>query len=123
MLSRSALTYSQHRSPLSDMVILEDSHSIASASEDGAIHVWRVDMTTHGHIGSSDSYSNPTPGTQHIRALTELLNIGFIYGLGLSVSGSSQIRTLSPSEGPVLCVQQFNSDISSLLCYATQNRG
>ena len=77
MLSRSALTYSQHRGPLSDMVILEDSHSIASASEDGAIHVWRVDMTTHAHYGSSDTNSNITPGIYPLlllfSALTESL--------------------------------------------------
>ena len=44
-LSRSSLTYKQHRAPVTAVAILENSHSVVTGSEDGCIHVWRVDAT------------------------------------------------------------------------------
>lgn len=41
---------------MTSVAVLENSHSVASASEDGSVHVWRVDavseMPTSGTTGS-----------------------------------------------------------------------
>ena len=57
------------------------------------------------------------------QVMTTAADAWFCFNLsfsGVSVSGSTVIRTLNPEEGPAMCVQHFNTDVSSLVCYATQ---
>lgn len=102
---KSSMTYIKHSAPVTDITMIENSHSLASCSDDGAIHVWRVD------IGVS---SSPPAGTT---VNTDVLPV-YRYASTV-VSGSTTIKTLDTSDGPIASLQHFNSDISSLLVYAT----
>lgn len=62
---RSAMTYTKHAGAVIDAVYIENSHSIATSSDDGSVHVWRVDMASGNnsapsdpHGGASDAESN-----------------------------------------------------------------
>jgi hypothetical protein len=48
---RSAGSYAGHRAAVVDAVAIEHSHSICSASRDGSIHVWRVDVSLSSSVG------------------------------------------------------------------------
>ena len=45
---RSAVTYRQHKGEVLDLAPLENSHSMASVSADGSVHVWRVELAASG---------------------------------------------------------------------------
>eukprot|EP00536_Pseudo-nitzschia_multiseries_P004879 jgi/Psemu1/189189/e_gw1.85.111.1 len=92
-------TYKFDRNPprINDLVMVEGSHSVASAGSDGSVHVWRVDLV-------SSSTTNHMDNNRNARR----------------VAGSTDIKTLHPSEGEVLTVNQFNNQGSSLLTFATQ---
>jgi phosphoinositide-3-kinase regulatory subunit 4 len=100
----SATSYSGHASNkaamnvrVNDIVILESSHSVASASSDGRVHVWRVDLV-------SGSQPLSVTGAENTR-----------------VSGCSVVKTVeSTDEGEVLAVSHFNSLSASVLAFATQ---
>ena len=98
---RSCLTYSGHLTDgnyvrINDLVILENSNSIASASSDGSLHVWRIDT-----VASQQTYgSTQTPVTR--------------------VSGNTALRQVHPGEGEVMAVSHFNTSSASILTYATQ---
>lgn len=98
---RSCVTYSGHSGRLVDIVALENSHSIASCSDDGSVHLWRVE-TAHASTSFSPTASDRTR-----------LNTG------LSVSGSTSIYTLAPEEGPIIALNHYNTDSSSILLYCT----
>ncbi|RYG67607.1 WD40 repeat domain-containing protein, partial [archaeon] len=86
---------------------VENTHSIASASRDGSVHVWRVDLAP----------SKPTD--QYGETLTTAAATS-----SLRVSGSSVVRTIdSNQEGAILSVQHYNTDVCSVLVYATQSGG
>lgn len=101
----SGLTYSMANSNVdknlprvNDLVMIEGSHSVASAGSDGSVHVWRVDLV------SSSSTNLPDANRSQRR-----------------VAGSTDIKRIDPSEGEVLAVNQFNNKGSSLLTYATES--
>ena len=99
---KSSLTYSEHRSPVGDLCIVENTHSIASCSDSGSIHLWRVELgsqltSTH----NSSSGQEVAPGQ-------------------LGVMGSSVVKKVDPKEGALLGVQHFNSESASVLMYTTQ---
>ncbi len=100
----SGLTYfmdssNGNRNPprVNDLVMIEGSHSVASAGSDGSVHVWRVDLV-------SSSAPNITDTNRGKRR----------------VAGSTDVKRINPSEGEVLAVNQFNNQGSSLLTYATE---
>mmetsp|Transcript_37690 Transcript_37690/g.78957 ORF Transcript_37690/g.78957 Transcript_37690/m.78957 type:complete len:712 (+) Transcript_37690:17-2152(+) len=100
----SSLTYSmgnsnsnKHPPRVNDLVIVEGSHSVASAGSDGSINVWRVDLV-------SSSSTNITDAIMDRRR----------------VAGSTEIKKVNPSEGEVLAINQFNNQGSSLITYATE---
>ncbi|OEU15239.1 WD40 repeat-like protein [Fragilariopsis cylindrus CCMP1102] len=98
----SSLTYSMSntdvdRKRVNDLVMIEGSHSVASANSDGSVHVWRVDLV-------SSSSRNLTDANKDTRR----------------VAGSTEIKRINPSEGEILAVNQFNNQGSSLLTFATQ---
>lgn len=113
---RSAATYRQHESEVLDLTHIENSHSIASASSDGAIHVWRVDMVSSSYSVNSHVDTPMLPDEAQSAA-------GSLPQSSLTVTGLSQIRKVHPSEGAVLCVHHFNSDVASVVTYATQRGG
>jgi phosphoinositide-3-kinase, regulatory subunit 4 len=45
---RSALTYSDQGGRIVDLTMCENSHSVASASTNGTLHVWRVEVSLGG---------------------------------------------------------------------------
>lgn len=47
---RSAVTYRQHKGEVLDIAPVENSHSMASISSDGAVHVWRVELAAGGTV-------------------------------------------------------------------------
>lgn len=127
---RSVLTYTQHCAPVIDITSIENSHSVASASLDGQIHVWRVDVTSNSHASmdvdqslsnnrsnndfSSANASPMPPADQQVLPNAAGIN---------NVSGYSAVKVVDPSEGSIQCVQHFNSDICSVVAYATQRGG
>ena len=113
---RSALTYAMHTGRLTDVTTIENSHSVATACENGSIHVWRVDVARRsmpvlsspaGQMASSSSITSPGGPSRS----------------SLSVSGMSEIKNLSSSDGGVVCLQHFNGDSASLLTYCTTSGG
>jgi len=82
---------------VNDLVMVEGSHSVASAGSDGSVHVWRVDLV-------SSSAANHMDTNRDARR----------------VAGFTDIKNIHPSEGEVLTVNQFNNQGSSLLTFATQ---
>lgn len=96
---------------VTDATVIENSHSIASASDDGSVHVWRVDIANSSGTSTS-AISN---------------NVGEIADESLSrspvVSGTSLIKTINSSEGSAVCVQHFNSTVASVVTFATQKGG
>jgi len=100
----SSLTYSMGDSNVhknlprvNDLVMVEGSHSVASAGSDGSVHVWRVDLISSSSTNITDSKRN-----------------------NRRVAGSTNIKRINPSEGEILAVNQFNNQGSSLITYATE---
>lgn len=131
-LCRSVLTYSRHRGAVLDMTAIENSHSLATASDDGAIHVWRVDMASSGGagpIGGNGGYNDfaaedSLAGVSTASSAAAGANNGMNRAVGVSVSGSSVLRTIDTAmEGAVTSVQHFNNDVASVVTYATQKGG
>lgn len=106
---RSSLTYSQHKGALTDITTIENSHSVATASEDGSVHVWRVDVVANSTLTSI----NDNLGFDDVPIAT-------LRQPGLTVGGYSTIRQLNESEGSIVSLQHFNGDMSSCLIYASQ---
>lgn len=104
--------YTGHRGPINDGAVIDGTHSIATASKDGSVHVWRVDMQSNAKTLPDPSNSAPT-----VEAASALPRSSAF------VSGSSLIRSVNSGEGEILSVQHFNSDIASVVTFATQRGG
>eukprot|EP01041_Mallomonas_annulata_P005779 gene5779-11677_t len=98
---RSSMTYTGHEGKVMDIVAIENSHSMASCSDDGSIHVWRVDLG-----GSGSGSGNPSA------AATSKAS-------GLSVRGMAVVRTMTADDGAVVNIAHFNGDVSSIIVYCT----
>jgi hypothetical protein len=109
---KSALTYEQ-RSPVTDLCVIENTHSIASCSENGSIHVWRVEVGMQKKQSSGGAASASSTAASESDTTTA-------GGGHLSVLGSSQLKKIDPAEGSVLGIQHFNSESASVLLYSTQ---
>jgi phosphoinositide-3-kinase, regulatory subunit 4 len=123
--SRSSLVYTQHRGEVLDVAPVENSHSIASVSTDGRVHVWRVDMAGQSNGGPVLS-TNQAAGAMvppSSSAYDNFMDDYTVSSGNISVQGFSQVRVLDPSEGPAVCVGHFNSDVCSVVTYATQRGG
>lgn len=120
---RSAATYDLHRGEVLDAAPIENSHSVASVSTDGAVHVWRVDLVGSGASsaaaasgGLSQQTLSGAPNDQTQDEFTSTMT-------SVTVKDKSQIRYIDPNEGAALCVNHFNSDVCSIVTYATQRGG
>lgn len=108
---RSSLTYKRHHSPVTDITVVENSHSMASCSADGTIHVWRVDVDGKVQLSSTSYADEAGPGGEMARSP------------GLGVVGMGLLKVVSPNEGAVEAVQHFNGDVASVLAYVTRDGG
>ena len=102
--------YRCHEGPVTDAVVIDGTHSIASSSRDGSVHVWRVDMQS----SQKSVVDIPSSASEPLVLLPRSTAM---------VSGTSVVRTIDSAEGEVLSVQHFNSDIASVVTYATQKGG
>jgi hypothetical protein len=80
-----------------DVTTVENSHSVATCSDDGTVHVWRVDTAM--------------PPANASAAVAR--------GTGLSVAGAVSIRTLKEDSGPVVNIAHFNGSVASVLVYSS----
>jgi serine/threonine protein kinase len=62
---RSTGSYAGHKSAVVDAVAIEQSHSVCSASRDGSVHVWRVDMSLSNSNNTSNSMATGTGVNTH----------------------------------------------------------
>lgn len=127
---RSVLTYNQHKGAVVDITVVENSHSLASVSDDGAVHVWRVDVASSGGGGAGGAAaSGGGDGADGVGSTQGGVGSGGApatgtASAGLSVCGATVVRTVDMrAEGSVLSVQHFNSDVASVVMYATQRGG
>ena len=109
---KSALTYTKHKGKILDLTMIENSHSVATCSDDGSIHVWRVDLESN-KASSSNTASNSALAGQSIDGTA------ISRPTSTTVLGSTVIKQLDPDEGPVLGVQHFSGDMASVLTYCT----
>jgi len=107
---KSSLTYEKHKGKILDVAMVENSHSVASCSDDGTIHVWRVDLECNK---SSSSSNSQVQNGQNLDAAA------LPRPSATTVLGSTVIKRLNPNEGPILGVQHFSSDVASVLTYCT----
>ncbi len=47
---RSAYTYRRHQGAVTCVSVLENSHTVVSGSDDGAVHAWRLDHIADGQL-------------------------------------------------------------------------
>jgi WD40 repeat protein len=107
---KSTLTYTKHSGVVTDVVSIENSHSVASCSDDGSVHVWRVDIASNNPTPESfvnAGSSNDDPG-------------GTVRSQSMSISGYSMIKSIDSCEGSIVNLQHFNNDMCSVLVYASQ---
>ena len=123
--SRSAFTYTGHKGSVLGACVLENSHSIASCSDDGSLHVWRVDAT----FGKSNADSGSSTGVdvEGAGVSTPISASGASGPTTTSRSASrvsaSEIKIIKSNEGPIVAVNHFNGDTASVVTYITQQGG
>ena len=97
------------------MCVIDSTHSVASSSHDGQIHVWRVELacsTAKKHLRAKDGSSSNGQGAASPG--------GKVPGSGLSVRGLSVVRTLDPADGSIIALKHFTSLMTSVVTYTTQ---
>lgn len=87
--NRSRATYSSQGGKIKSLAILENSHSIAAGSDNGSIHIFRVE------------YAMKKDSTLH------------------RYTGLSTVKNIDVTEGSIVGLDHFNTDFQSLLVYAT----
>lgn len=107
---KSSAVYTKHTTGVMDACAIENTHSIATCSKDGKVHVWRVDlaMGSNPKVADTTAVDNTGVGNSYTR---------------FNVLGSSVVKTMDPEEGSVLAIQHYNSEVASVLTYATQRGG
>ena len=106
--ARSQLSYAQH-GRITSLIVCDSSHSVASASSNGSVHVFKVEYASaQNDAGGPDGSSGGPVGAPSSQRY-----------LGLS-----EVRRVDPDpvsgEGSCLAVAHFNTLSESLLVYATQ---
>jgi phosphoinositide-3-kinase regulatory subunit 4 len=104
---------------------------MASCSADGTIHVWRVELAA-SRGGSGSSSGRGAKGSDGASAadlwgyvdVADSVNSSPLTGQssapGVSVCGLSVVRTVDPQRGPIVALHHYNSDVASVVTYATQ---
>ena len=119
---RSVCMYTGHNSKILDLVCVENSHGVVSASGDGKIHLWKVDMASQssgpGGAGEDHSESNISAGggSANFPGATAR----YAGGGHSSITGLSVVKTIdTEKQGGVNGLMHFNSDIASVITYST----
>lgn len=120
---RSALTYASQGGAITDLCMIDNTHSIASASDRGTVHVFAVEH----------AYSACTPLLQNASTFLSDANVyaanpngnsvvdsGEGPGVGRSIGSSIVLEVDSLKEGAVRVVQHFSTATQSLLVFATE---
>jgi phosphoinositide-3-kinase regulatory subunit 4 len=127
---RSAYTYDGHKGAVLATAVLENSHTVASAADDGSIHVWRVDFA-----GSSSQAKQVLAEEDKIKLHQSMVHGGSISDFSKPLAtaaatgtlapqvGVTEIRQLQVDEGPVVAIGHYNGDTASVLTYVTQKGG
>ena len=97
---------------MTDLCVIENTHSIASASQDGQIHVWCVELA----CSTMKKNLKANEGNVH----STVSPAGQALGSGLSVRGLSVVRTLNPADGSITALKHFTSLMTSVVTYTTQ---
>ena len=111
---KSALTYRRHKGKIIDMTMVENSHSVATCSDDGSIHVWRVDLECNdSDVGTSGNshMSGGNGGDGNIGSVARPIST--------AVRGSTVIKRIEQGEGPIVGIQNYTTDVASILTYCT----
>jgi phosphoinositide-3-kinase regulatory subunit 4 len=116
---RSAYTYLGHRGSVLGVCCLENSHSVATCADDGSLHVWRVDMSNPHRASTIDP--NGSGGVSDGTGMGSANATGNPRLQG-KIS-ASELKIVKSDEGPVMAVNHFNGDITSVLTYITQQGG
>ena len=122
---RSVATYDAHRrecsaASVSDACCIDNARSVATASSQGDVHVWRVELAR-----DASSSARSVNGSQASRATGSgserskgPANLALVRRLSPSTGTRNQY--LCEDEGPVISVNHYNTDVQSLVVYGTQ---
>jgi WD40 repeat protein len=114
---RSSITYSGHGGGVTALCVIDNSHSVASASVDGQVHVWRVELACST---SKRRPKDPKDGTAGSTQSGTAAGQSQVPGSGLTVRALSVVRTLDPGDGCVTALQHFTDEMASVVAYSTQ---
>ena len=111
---RSSVTYTGHKSSVVDLAIIDSSRSIVSCSDDGEVHVWRVDYDGGSMRGLStvrriDPADGPLVAVGHFTGevasvVTYCSHHGGIGGWDLRSSSEAFHYTVPPEFGSPTCM-------------------
>jgi WD40 repeat protein/serine/threonine protein kinase len=128
---RSACTYAGLGSAITAISICQDSHSVAAASIQGAIHVFRIDAGSSGHVPGGNSasgsmvYGSAGASSSSVAAPN---SVGQGQGSQGAVGGSSKdsrgmsahvVRRLDQNDGVILKLEHFDKGTDSTIVFAT----
>lgn len=121
MICRSSITYAGHAGGVTDLCVIENSHSVASASVDGQVHIWRVELACSTSKRRSKDSKEVSTGTAGILpSNAPAVGQPITQGSGLSVRALSVVRTLDQEDGCVTALQHFTADMASIVTFTTQ---
>jgi len=127
----SAYTYTGHKAAVTDVCVIENSHTVVSGAADGSVHVWRVLLQSRsekakqdaGHKMrrnslNSDGSSSATPGGDG--SGVDGTGVGEVSSCaGITVLGSSLVKKIDEGEGGIVSVQHYHTDVASVVVYIT----
>lgn len=133
---RSVCMYTGHKGKILDLVCVENSHGVVSASDDGKIHLWKVDMASQsntpgggsGSGGGGGGSSSASGDDYHEGSVTTGGSSANYPGVTARYAGSgynaitglSVVKTIdTEAEGKVNGLMHYNSDIASVITYST----
>ena len=103
---KSRLTYSGQSGMVTDLCMCDNSHSVASASSNGSVHVFKVE---YGRVSRTVVDSAGMPRSSSMSNTT------------LRVVGTSMVRKVNAQkEGAVVMIRHYTTHLESVLVYATQ---
>ena len=94
---------------------------MASASVDGQVHVWRVELACSiSKRRTKDSKEVGTGTSSILPSSAPAVGQPLTQGSGLSVRALSVVRTLEQEDGCVTALQHFTADMASIVTFTTQ---
>ena len=117
---RSSITYSGHSGGVTDLCVIENSHSVASASTDGQVHVWRIELASSSSRKRAKDVKEGSLGA--VGGMQTAASVGGSQSqsVGLSVRALSVVRCVNPDDGRVTALQHRTGNVSSIVVYCTQ---